>query len=332
MTGGYVKVYRQLLDHGLLSSDRFCRFAAWIYLLLRANWKDRDVLWGSNWIRVKRGQLLITQSQLAEQWNWNRKTVTAFLTQLKHAKMLDIKTARGSAIGYTLITICNYEHFQGEGEAIADIGADIGGTLVGQPDGQYIRRKEGKKGKKENTGFAGDTRTIEYRAFLKTEWKLYRDSPFLTDKSDWTQLSKLLKQKADGELLPLQMLKDGWTSYLQSKNSYDLGQGHPLRFYACNISRFIQKTKPARDSGRDVGLPWPKAQEVPREGHKPPPRKIDPAKAQERITELEAQIAERNGKPVDPGERSVASLQHELRRLQINFDRYEEAEGGASVQ
>jgi hypothetical protein len=113
MSVGWVRIHRRLLEHPIWTARRFTRGQAWVELILRANFQDSIAYQGNQILPVKRGQVLTTQVTLAHRWKWNRKTVRTFLEFLKAAKMVDIHTSRDTDTGYTLITLLNYDHFQG---------------------------------------------------------------------------------------------------------------------------------------------------------------------------------------------------------------------------
>ncbi|HEX9900194.1 MAG TPA: hypothetical protein VGC81_13305 [Candidatus Methylomirabilis sp.] len=114
---GWIKVYRQIRDHWLWERDRFTRGQAWLDLLLRARHKDHEARIGNQFVTEKRGQALVFQRQLASQWGWNRETVSKFLRLLKADHMVSLETSHGPEGGYTLITIMNYERYQGSDES-----------------------------------------------------------------------------------------------------------------------------------------------------------------------------------------------------------------------
>jgi len=116
MRGGWVKVYRQLRDHWLWKRERFTWGQAWIDLLLRAAHKDRKVRQGNQLVTEKRGQVLVSQRQLVSQWGWARNTIAHFLRVLNSDEMLSHEVSHGPEGGYTLITILNYERYQGSDE------------------------------------------------------------------------------------------------------------------------------------------------------------------------------------------------------------------------
>ena len=79
--------------------------------------------------------------------------MNAFLTMLKRDNQIDIRTSKETETGYTLITIKNYEKFQGTAtthdgrrETIGGyIGEPIRGTSEGRPRDTINKGKEGKE-------------------------------------------------------------------------------------------------------------------------------------------------------------------------------------------
>jgi len=107
---GYIKLYRQLMDNELWKDKPFTKGQAWVDLLLKANYKDQTCKIKGKTITIRRGQLLRGTDSLANDWGWSRGKVTRFLKELERTGN---GTANGTPYG-TLITIENYETFQGD--------------------------------------------------------------------------------------------------------------------------------------------------------------------------------------------------------------------------
>lgn len=119
MAEGHIKLYRQLLDSALWLGRRFTPGQAWVDLLLRANYRDSAVRRGGRVIPVERGQLFTSQMALAHRWMWDRQTVARFLSSLKRHGTLDIRAHKQTSTGYTIITILNYDQYQGSDNSSA---------------------------------------------------------------------------------------------------------------------------------------------------------------------------------------------------------------------
>jgi hypothetical protein len=155
MRPDYIKLNRQLRAHWLWNGERFSKGQAWVDLLLLASHADHEAPMGNSLIPVKRGQVLTSQTRLAAKWLWTRKSVNAFLTMLKRDNQVDIRTSKETETGFTLITIKNYEKFQGTanrgGNHSEPIGGHIGepirGTSEGHPRDTINKGEEGKEEK-----------------------------------------------------------------------------------------------------------------------------------------------------------------------------------------
>jgi hypothetical protein len=163
MNGGWVMVHRRLLDHSIWSGERFTRGQAWVDLILRAAHDDHVVLQGNRTLPVARGQVLTSQVKLADRWRWDRETVGRFLRVLKLHGMVAIETSKATDTGYTLITLLNYNVFQGNAGHVADIGSSNGHVIESRiepastqhPTATIKKGKKGKKEKKERTEAPG---------------------------------------------------------------------------------------------------------------------------------------------------------------------------------
>jgi len=113
MSEGYIALWRKLRDNPLWRDGRrFSKAEAWIDLLMDAEWRDKEVLLGASFIRVQRGQVLLSQRKKAAQWSWARNSVHSFISMLAKAEMVSHEVSRGPEGGYTLLTILKYDEYQ----------------------------------------------------------------------------------------------------------------------------------------------------------------------------------------------------------------------------
>ena len=150
---GYVKMYRSLADHWL--ADQPSKLGWWLLLILKASHKDIQVSTGSQIIDLKRGQLVASLSFLASLWKTSKTTADRFLDVLEKNSMVDRYTEHK----LTIITICNYDRYQGEDNRkrndISDDTSDDVGTMMGT-------KQECKECKEINNNIS-NTRTREER-------------------------------------------------------------------------------------------------------------------------------------------------------------------------
>lgn len=103
---GWIKIYRELQDHWLAQDME--KLGRWTSLLLMAAHEDKKVLLGSRLIELKRGQIIASNSFLADRWKTSERTVLRFLELLESDGMLHRCTHQK----VTILTICNYDSYQ----------------------------------------------------------------------------------------------------------------------------------------------------------------------------------------------------------------------------
>jgi hypothetical protein len=158
---GYIKLYRSTAEHWSWHRGPFSMGQFWAHLLLSANYHESTVRRGLRTVTVKRGQLLTSIEKLSPAVRRDRKTVRAWLRAFASDGMLDIETDCGGDGGYTLLTIRNYEKFQGVDPDGLDDALDdalpgevddgLPGQLPGGLDGQLPTSKKLKKQSKNKT-------------------------------------------------------------------------------------------------------------------------------------------------------------------------------------
>ena len=113
MTNGYIKLYRSSQDNPLYFSEPFTKWQAWVDLLLLANHKTNTIFIRGHAVTIKRGQVLAGERFLAKRWKWSRGKVRRFLHFLGPDTAHQIVPQTDHVC--TLITICNYDTYQGSG-------------------------------------------------------------------------------------------------------------------------------------------------------------------------------------------------------------------------
>lgn len=128
MGKGYIKLYRQIQDCWIwFDDDKFTKGQAWVDLLMLANHKDKKASFKDEIIHIKRGQYVTSIKKLSERWGWSFNTTKKFLNLLESDNML----IRRSDNKKTLITIVNYEIYQGSDE---DKNKDVDSQIDSQAD------------------------------------------------------------------------------------------------------------------------------------------------------------------------------------------------------
>lgn len=110
MGRGYIKLERDAIEHPVFARAAFSEFQAWVWLLAEANWCLKKRRLGRYIVDLTRGEVAASVRFLAEKWLWDRSKVERFLKRLKTEEMIETRLATGISI----ITICNYDKYQGD--------------------------------------------------------------------------------------------------------------------------------------------------------------------------------------------------------------------------
>lgn len=111
---GYIKIYRDVRNHWIYQNAEYYRW--WCDLLFEANYKDSDCLSGNKVITVKRGELVAGINSLMRQWGRSKTKIITFLKMLESEQMI---TRRVDNL-LPIITICNYDSYQGGMDNLLD--------------------------------------------------------------------------------------------------------------------------------------------------------------------------------------------------------------------
>lgn len=101
-TGGHIKLYRQMIDWEWFTDPKTAHF--WVYLLLRANWRDGRF----KGMEIKRGQLLMSLQDMAKETGLSVQNVRTAINRLKSTRQLTCQPTRYGM----LISIVKYDNFQ----------------------------------------------------------------------------------------------------------------------------------------------------------------------------------------------------------------------------
>jgi len=104
---GYIRFWRGSRDDPIWKEKRkFSQFEARFDLYLEASGIDRDFIFRKRVIKLKRGQLVVSQRELARRWNWTRGSVENYLRKLESIKTIYVEARKGPPC--SIITFLNY--------------------------------------------------------------------------------------------------------------------------------------------------------------------------------------------------------------------------------
>lgn len=115
-------------------------------LVMMVNHEDRKVLFNGKTIVVKAGQKITSVRKLSERWNWSKNKTLRFLMLLEGENMI----TKESDHNRTLLTIVNYDKYQGQWDSDGDSHGDTNGDSHGDADVPQTRNKRNKEIKNKN--------------------------------------------------------------------------------------------------------------------------------------------------------------------------------------
>ncbi|MGY4224403.1 hypothetical protein ACVMIH_001764 [Bradyrhizobium sp. USDA 4503] len=107
---GYIKLYRSLYEHEFFRPSPMSEREVFTWMIQEAAWKPRQRRFGQFFVDLDRGDLAGSLRFLAEKWLWSVGAVRGYLGRCEKEGMINTRTDKG----VTIITICNYEYYQGD--------------------------------------------------------------------------------------------------------------------------------------------------------------------------------------------------------------------------
>ncbi len=138
---GYVRIYRALLGNASFRNDGEALAFAW--MVIRAAWRPTKINYKDRTLTLQRGQLAISTRDMAAAIDRDKAWITRFWNRAKNEAMIETR----AETGVTVITICNYDQFQGERDRSETAPETRPETRVRQERDTEQRREEDK-----NTG------------------------------------------------------------------------------------------------------------------------------------------------------------------------------------
>jgi hypothetical protein len=177
LMNGWIKLYRKLIDSNLWLAEPFTRGQAWVDMIALANHDDGYIRVRGIRIDIRRGQLAWSELSLAARWKWSRNKVRKWLEELEK-KEQQIEQQKNRVT--TLISIVNYESYQGQGTTDE---TTEGTTERQQKVQQKVHKQEVKKEKKKRN----NTLLSRFDEF----WKAYPKKKAIADaEKAWMKINQ----------------------------------------------------------------------------------------------------------------------------------------------
>ncbi len=134
ISNGYILLHRSLTENWVWRDAEYLR--AWVWLLMTANFEDREALIAGKMVVVRRGQLVTSFKTISKETGLSTKRARTFLENLEKAAMI----GREKGGKWTRITICKYEIYQDVGQGKGKVSA-LNGANRGQTEGNTIKKE-----------------------------------------------------------------------------------------------------------------------------------------------------------------------------------------------
>ena len=106
MNNGWIKLHRRILENPIVRKPKY--ITLWIVILLKANHKEKEMIWNNDVISVKSGQFITGRKELSRETGIPETTIERILKFLESRHQIrQHKTTK-----YRLITIVNWQEYQ----------------------------------------------------------------------------------------------------------------------------------------------------------------------------------------------------------------------------
>lgn len=106
MNNGFINIHRKILDNPISKKPHWAWL--WVYLLLRANWEETEIIWNGQITKISKGSFITGRNSLAKDIGIPPSTVEDILKYLETQQQ--IRQQKNNK--YRVITILNWEKYQ----------------------------------------------------------------------------------------------------------------------------------------------------------------------------------------------------------------------------
>ncbi len=106
MQDGFILLHRMLLENAIFYKPNY--FQVWIYILLKVNHQDREMIWNGEKKIIEKGAGIFSQKKISEEIGISIGTVSNILKYLKTESQIEIKTCSK----FTEIKVVKWKQYQ----------------------------------------------------------------------------------------------------------------------------------------------------------------------------------------------------------------------------
>jgi hypothetical protein len=123
MKGGFIAISRAAWDHYAFKDEPMSMREAWFWMLAQAAWKPTKIRTPHGIVELQRGQFTHSLRHMAKTFGWSVGRVRRVLDGYSSEHMLVLETDTAVNTAQCVVTICNYDKYQG-GETATDTATD----------------------------------------------------------------------------------------------------------------------------------------------------------------------------------------------------------------
>lgn len=118
---GYARAHRGRWEHHLFKNKQ--EAAVWAWMTDTARWRAHSFQTRFGMVHLERGQVFVSQRMLAEDFGMGRQQVRRLFSDMLNAGMICENSTHSAARAGTIVTIINYERYQGDTAEAAEAKA-----------------------------------------------------------------------------------------------------------------------------------------------------------------------------------------------------------------
>lgn len=195
---GWIKLHRSTLDKAFMKDPN--KLALWVWLLLKANHKEREEVFGGQIIKCKPGQFTTGRKQISDETGISESTVDRILKLFKNEQQIEQQTSNKNR----LITIKNWDIYQQSknDEQQNEQQVNNNWTTTEQQVNTLQERKKIRKKEAKQPAAASEQDFTN----IKSQVENFRDGTT----NRWHKLTSLWKTTEDSNILHNQTRKKYW--------------------------------------------------------------------------------------------------------------------------
>ena len=156
---GYIKLYRKVMCNPVIMKDSD-HLAVWVYLLLKAEWKEREILFRGERITLKPGQGVFRYKEIAEELGINISKVRRITELFKCEQKMNIETSNQKSV----FSILRWGDYQANEQRMNNERTTNEQRMNNLPI--YIRNEEGEEYKNTTRARACESEAVPLRSII----------------------------------------------------------------------------------------------------------------------------------------------------------------------